>query len=336
MISRTGALALAVSLIASAAVLSPALAQAENEAVEPEILLDWLVIDDVGSEFQIAATVHNRTASTHEQWSIEVPFRHAITQIAGAVSVQDESTVTISGTQPLLPGDEQLVEMSVTSAGPVSRIPGTCVVAETACRVVVPGVLATDVAPGGAVGEDSPSDSRPDAATAPTGPSATPDSDSAEQAEASVEESPTTTDSPGDPSIQSDPDSPNRQPDANQGGDAESPPPQHQKLVIAVATTNDWGIGQSVNVTVRNDGPSTINEWSVSIPWEIAVASMWNAKSTSGGNKVRAGSEAWNGQLEPGQAIQFGINGSPGASSAPDGSCTAETDLGPADCSLSR
>ena len=348
MISRTGALAVAATLVASSAMLSPALAHAQDEARDPEIVVDWRVTEDTGSEFQVAATVHNRTTSTYAQWAIEAPFRHAITQIEGAVSVQDESTVTISGTQPLLPGDDRPIEMSVTSTGPVSRIPSTCAVADTDCRIVVPGYALSNADPGQAGSQgppsrfdsDSGSQTTPPESSPPTGTSTNPDLEAAKPTQPGGEGLPTTAESPeqsgGSSSDQPGAGDPNRQPGLNQGRSARSSPGQHQRVVVSVATTSDWGTGQSVSVTVRNDGPDTINDWSVEIPWEIAVKSMWNAKSTSGGSVVRASNEVWNGQLEPGDAIEFGLNGSPGTSAVPDGSCSAETDADQIDCYLVR
>jgi len=336
MIPRTGAFVVAASLVVSAALFSPALAHAEDESLQPEIVVDWQVTDDVGSEFHVTATVDNRTTSTYEQWTVEAPFRHAITQIEGAVSVQDESTLAITGTRPLSAGEKRLIEMSVTSTGPVSRIPTTCAVAQTDCRIVVPGDDLTS--PGSASTTTSESVPTPSEESSTPGPIATPESDASEPARPGGEEPPPTNDSPdsvaGDPSGESGHDDPDGELGPEQYGLAQLETPNIQRLAISIATTSDWGSGQSVSATLRNDGPKTINEWSVTIPWEIAIDSMWNAESTSGGGVVRAASTEWNGLLEPGQAVQFGFNGSPGSTVATDGVCYGETDLGPVDCSI--
>lgn len=348
MISRTGACALVVTLFAFSTAFSPALAHAQDETLEPEIVVDWRVTEDIGTEFHVAATIHNRTNSGYAQWSIRAPFRHTVTRIVGAVSVQDESTVTISGTQPLLPGDERLVEMSVTSTGPVSRVPSTCAVAGTSCRIVLPWNIPVEADPASTDNPNSPPEVNPvpDPLTTSTEspeatqPAAKLGSAPADETQPSGEESPTATDSPtldsSEPSDQPVPDDPRPEPGSSQDDNNQTLPPAQQRLVVSVATTSDWGTGQSVSATVRNEGPVTINEWSITIPWEIAVGSVWNAESTSGGGDVRVSSQDWNGHVEPNQAVEFGFTASPGASSFPEGSCSARTDVGPTECLLAR
>lgn len=302
MVLRTGALAIGAALFASSVAFAPSLARAQDEVGDAGIVVDWRVTDDVGTEFEVEATVHNQTTASYSEWSIKVPFRHTITQVEGAVSVQDDSSVVITGTQLLPPGGELTIGMSVNSTGPVSRIPSSCVATDTSCRIVVPW----DSLSGGAPNETGLQQVAPDGAD--------------------------TGDSPGQP-VEA---SPSPQPGSSRDPSDE---PRQQKLTISVVTTSDWGTGQSVGVIVRNEGPDTINEWAVAIPWEVAVDSMWNAQSTSGGNTVRATGKTWEGdssQMEPGQAIQFGFTASPGASTVPDGSCSAHTDAGPTECVLAR
>lgn len=346
---------MAAVLVAASAAFSPALAHAQDEVLEPEFVVDWRVTGDTGTEFHVAATIRNRTNSTYQQWTIEAPFRHAITHIDGAVSVQDESNVTISGTQPLLPGAKHLIELSATSVGPVSRIPSTCSVANTECRVVVPGDVLPDKDTEEAQGADSPSDassgsgssnapgtpaapSTPSEDQRPDGPPAKPSSEPTDGTPPSDENSPTTNDSPTAAPGETTRELPEVGPSSESGRGldqaVESLPPDSQRVVIAVRTTSDWGTGQSVSVTVRHDGPKAVSEWSVTIPWRIEIESMWNAESTSGGGVVRASSTTWNGQLNPGQAVEFGFNASPGSSVFLDGACSAATNLGSAQCSL--
>jgi hypothetical protein len=305
MIPKMGALAVSASVVAFAAALSPAMAVADENASNPEIVVDWRVLEDTGSEFQVAATIRNETTSAYERWAIGLPFRHSISEIEGAVSVQDRSAVTISGTRPLPAGKQHSVKMVVISAGPVSRIPSTCTLAGVPCRLVVPDEPESEISEQAQANSDD-----------------FPNAEASSDADADESAGPSDTNGPSEIA------GPKRE------GATASASPQLQRLVISMTTTSDWGTGQSSRVKLRNQGPATINEWSVAIPWQVTVDSMWNANSTSGGNVVRAENVAWNGRLEPGEAIEFGFTGSPGSSVVPSGSCSAQTNLGETDCLL--
>lgn len=80
---------------------------------------------------------------------------------------------------------------------------------------------------------------------------------------------------------------------------------------------NDWGSGAQAAVRITNNGSSAINGWSVS--WEYtggsSLSGSWNA-NVSGSNPYTASNLSWNGNVQPGQTIEFGVqvnNGSSGA-----------------------
>lgn len=346
-----------VSLIATLALailtfgVAPALAHSPADSSQSEIVVDWRVMEDSGTGFLVSATVHNHTDALMTGWTIEAPYRHAVTQIDGGVSVQDDSTVTISGDQKIATGGSHLVEMTVSSAGPVSRVPSTCSSPGEVCRVVVPGDSIDPDHTEAAEGVDTSQTEAPQSSQADDEATAEPtpivsDSESVpRELEPDSQTPPPTEDrsvaaEPEDHPGVADPLKPPTDPQTSDDLPAETSGepgvPDSVSLSVAVVVTSDWGSGQSVKVTVRNDGPDSIDEWSIALPWEISVDSMWNAQSTSGGGVVRASNEEWNGHLEPGQAIEIGFNGSPGASVFAEGACYGLTNHGSAACQMLR
>lgn len=74
--------------------------------------------------------------------------------------------------------------------------------------------------------------------------------------------------------------------------------------------TNQWGTGFTAMIRITNSGSVTLNNWSVSWAYADArrVTSAWNANVT-GNNPYRADSLGWNATIQPGQAVEFGIQG---------------------------
>lgn len=71
--------------------------------------------------------------------------------------------------------------------------------------------------------------------------------------------------------------------------------------------TNNWGSGATANIEITNTSSSTINGWSVS--WTYVnnrVTNAWNA-GLSGSNPYTATSLSWNGNIQPGQTVAFGM-----------------------------
>jgi chitinase len=78
-------------------------------------------------------------------------------------------------------------------------------------------------------------------------------------------------------------------------------------ITIGVKVTSDWGTGRNVDLTVTNTGNTTINGWSVSMPWAGTSVSMWNATSTLSGGILSATNASWNGALAPGNSATVGL-----------------------------
>ena len=78
-------------------------------------------------------------------------------------------------------------------------------------------------------------------------------------------------------------------------------------VTIGVKVTSDWGTGRNVDLTVTNTGNTTINGWSVSMPWAGTSVSMWNATSRLSGGVLSATNASWNGTLAPGNSATVGL-----------------------------
>ena len=91
------------------------------------------------------------------------------------------------------------------------------------------------------------------------------------------------------------------------------------------AVSNDWGSGFTANITVTNDGTSTINGWQVQ--WQqnggSTVSSSWNA-NVSGSNPYTARNVDWNRTIAPGASQSFGVQGNGNDSTATILGCTAD------------
>jgi cellulase/cellobiase CelA1 len=73
-----------------------------------------------------------------------------------------------------------------------------------------------------------------------------------------------------------------------------------------VTTTSDWGPGYCASVTVANGGNAPLT-WSVTVPIEGTVYSLWNAVYSVAGNLLTAQGVGWNQTIAPGGQAQFGF-----------------------------
>ena len=83
-------------------------------------------------------------------------------------------------------------------------------------------------------------------------------------------------------------------------------------LTVVLKVTSDWGTGRNVDMVVTNTGTTTLNKWSVSLPWKGSSVSMWNASSFLAGGVLTATNLSWNGTIGPGASVSLGFtdNGS--------------------------
>ncbi|RYY76914.1 MAG: PKD domain-containing protein [Gammaproteobacteria bacterium] len=80
---------------------------------------------------------------------------------------------------------------------------------------------------------------------------------------------------------------------------------------------SEWNSGFVAAIRITNDTNTAINGWSVN--WSYADGSSrtggWNA-NFSGNNPYSASNVGWNGQINPGQTAEFGIQGNKGVQNA--------------------
>lgn len=76
-------------------------------------------------------------------------------------------------------------------------------------------------------------------------------------------------------------------------------------------SADTWSTGYVVNVTVTNDGTSTLNGWNVWLNFDQSpgITNAWNADVEASGTGVTAWNGAWNGNLAVGQSTSFGFQG---------------------------
>jgi hypothetical protein len=94
----------------------------------------------------------------------------------------------------------------------------------------------------------------------------------------------------------------------------------------AYAVTNQWVGGFGADITVRNNGSTTLDGWTVT--WTFAngqtVTQLWNAAYTASGSTVTVKNVSYNGAIGPSGSTSFGFNGSwNGTNSVPTLTCAS-------------
>ncbi len=80
--------------------------------------------------------------------------------------------------------------------------------------------------------------------------------------------------------------------------------------------TNQWSTGFTGAIRITNSGTAAINGWTVSWKYNSDVlTSSWNA-TLKGTNPFSATNLNWNGVIQPGQSVEFGIQGNKGGAAA--------------------
>jgi enterochelin esterase-like enzyme len=85
---------------------------------------------------------------------------------------------------------------------------------------------------------------------------------------------------------------------------------------------NDWGSGATVSVTIKNNGSSPINGWTLgwTFPGNQKITNMWNATYTQNGAGVTAKNASYNSAIPAKGTVTFGFNLSySGANAKPTG-----------------
>ncbi len=76
-------------------------------------------------------------------------------------------------------------------------------------------------------------------------------------------------------------------------------------------TINNWGSGYQVLIKVKNATTKRADNWALKVNKnDVSIDSSWNVKITENGNYYEISPMEWNKTIEPGQAVEFGIQGS--------------------------
>jgi hypothetical protein len=75
-------------------------------------------------------------------------------------------------------------------------------------------------------------------------------------------------------------------------------------------TQNDWGSGATVSVTIKNNGSSAINGWTLA--WDFSgnqkITNLWGGSYTQNGTAVSVKNVSYNGTIPAGGTVSFGFN----------------------------
>jgi endoglucanase len=91
---------------------------------------------------------------------------------------------------------------------------------------------------------------------------------------------------------------------------------QSQAATCSYAVTNEWNTGFQGSITITNNTATAVNGWTVG--WQYTnnkVTSSWNATLT-GSNPYSATALDWNKTIQPGQSVNFGIQGDKNSTAA--------------------
>lgn len=76
-------------------------------------------------------------------------------------------------------------------------------------------------------------------------------------------------------------------------------------------TINNWGSGYQVLIKVKNDTTSRASSWSLKVNKnDVGIDSSWNVNIKEDGSYYLITPMEWNSVIEPGNAVEFGIQGS--------------------------
>jgi len=82
---------------------------------------------------------------------------------------------------------------------------------------------------------------------------------------------------------------------------------------IGYSVTNQWNVGFTAAVTVKNTGPAPINGWRLTWTWpgNQQITQAWNSNYSESGANATLTNASWNAMINPGSTISgIGFNGS--------------------------
>ncbi len=90
---------------------------------------------------------------------------------------------------------------------------------------------------------------------------------------------------------------------------------------VTYAVQSSWAQGFTTNVTVKNNGTSTLNGWTVkwTVPSGVTLASGWSATFASSGTSWTMTPPSWAATLAPGATFSYGFQANGPSSPTPSG-----------------
>jgi aryl-phospho-beta-D-glucosidase BglC (GH1 family) len=82
---------------------------------------------------------------------------------------------------------------------------------------------------------------------------------------------------------------------------------------VSFAVVSDWGSGFQGQITITDNLPTPINNWSLQFDFDHAITQMWNGSVAShSGNQYVVGNTGYDADIAPGQSVTIGFLGTPG------------------------
>ncbi|GAA1275976.1 lytic polysaccharide monooxygenase [Saccharothrix xinjiangensis] len=80
---------------------------------------------------------------------------------------------------------------------------------------------------------------------------------------------------------------------------------------VTYAVGSAWSGGFTANVSVKNTGATAVSAWELvwDVPSGQGITQAWSAAVAVSGGKATAKGASWNQNLQPGQSVSFGFNG---------------------------
>ncbi|AEV70589.1 cohesin domain-containing protein [Acetivibrio clariflavus] len=89
-----------------------------------------------------------------------------------------------------------------------------------------------------------------------------------------------------------------------------TPPPSQNNNCSVTYTHNDWGSGATVSITIKNNGSTAVNGWTVNFTYagNQKITNAWNCSYTQNGNSVTLKNVDYNSTIPAGGTITIGFN----------------------------
>jgi cellulase/cellobiase CelA1 len=80
---------------------------------------------------------------------------------------------------------------------------------------------------------------------------------------------------------------------------------------VSYVIQSDWGVGATINVTIKNNSAAAVNGWTLAFtfPGNQTITNLWNGTYTQSGASVSVKDAGYNGVIGAnGGTVNFGFN----------------------------